>query len=220
MTSSSRREWLIPTGLIALTLVPMAGGVVRLADLAGGEVTAANARFFAAPVPVVVHIVSAVLYCLVGAFQFAPRFRRRRPARHRALGRLLVLSGLAAGVSALWMTVFYPYPEGDGDLLAGFRLVFGSAMLLSLVLGFVTIRRRDVVGHRAWMIRAYAIAQGAGTQAVVAVVWMVFVGGATGMTRTLLLGAGWVINVVFAEWLIRRRLRRPARTPVAAVPAT
>jgi uncharacterized membrane protein len=215
--TSNRREWLIPAGLIALTLVPMGGGVVRLADLAGGEVTADNARFFDAPVPVVVHIITAVVYCLVGAFQFAPGFRRRRPARHRALGRILIPCGLAMGVTALWMTVFYPYPEGDGDLLAGFRLVFGLAMLLSFVLGFIAIRRRDVVGHRAWMIRAYALAQGAGTQAVVTVLWVLFVGGAAGMTRTLLLGAGWVINVGVAEWLIRRRLRRPARTRVAAV---
>lgn len=38
-------------------------------------------------------------------------------------------------------------------------------MAACLVLGFTAIRRRDIAAHRAWMIRAYAIGLGAGTQA-------------------------------------------------------
>lgn len=208
MTSSRRADWLVPTALIALTLIPMGGGAIRLTDLAGGEVTPENARFFAAPLPVVLHIVGAVVYCLAGAFQFSPGFRRRKPATHRVLGRILIPAGLLMALTGLWMTLFYPYPEGDGDLLASFRLVTGSATVLALVLGFTAIRRRDIVRHRAWMVRAYAIAQGAGTQALVTIAWVVLVGPATGITRTLLLGAGWVINVAFAEWVIREPGRR------------
>ncbi|WP_433273556.1 DUF2306 domain-containing protein [Actinosynnema sp. CS-041913] len=219
MTSSTRAGWLIPTALIALTLVPMAGGAVRLADLAGGEVTPDNARFFAAPLPVVAHILSAVLYCVVGALQFAPRFRGRRPGTHRVLGRLLVPAGLAMGLTGLWMTLFYAWPEGDGDLLAAFRLVFGSAMVASIVLGFAAIRRRDFARHRAWMIRGYAIAQGAGTQALVTLSWVLLVGPAEGMTRTLLLGAGWAINVAVAEWIIRGRPTRPTQAAAGSAKA-
>jgi hypothetical protein len=39
------------------------------------EITLANARFFASPLPVVVHIVSASVYAILGAFQFASGFR-------------------------------------------------------------------------------------------------------------------------------------------------
>ena len=74
MTSSTRSEWLIPAGLIALSVIPVAAGTVRLVQLGGGaEITPDNARFFAAPLPVVLHIISASLYCIMGAFQFAPR---------------------------------------------------------------------------------------------------------------------------------------------------
>ena len=208
MTSSRRADWLVPTALIVLTLIPMAGGAIRLDDLAGGEVTPENARFFASPVPVVLHIVGAVVYCLGGAFQFSRGFRARKPGTHRVLGRVLVPAGLLMALTGLWMTVFYPYPVGDGDLLAAFRLVFGSATVVALVLGFTAIRRRDVLRHRAWMIRAYAIAQGAGTQAFVTIAWVVLVGPATGLTRTLLLGLGWVINVAVAEWVIAEPARR------------
>ena len=49
----------MPAGLIALSLVPIAAGAMRLAELASGaEITPENARFFAAPLPVVVHILS------------------------------------------------------------------------------------------------------------------------------------------------------------------
>ena len=34
---------------------------------------------FAQPLPVVLHVLSASVYCALGAFQFAPGFRRRRP---------------------------------------------------------------------------------------------------------------------------------------------
>ena len=39
-------------------------------------------------------------------------------------------------------------------------------MILCLVLGLRAILRRDVPTHRAWMIRAYALGLGAGTQVV------------------------------------------------------
>ena len=65
----------------------------------------------------------------------------------------------------------------------------------------------------AWMIRAYAIGLGAGTQA--------FTGGLGGavfgtgnLAGDLAKGAAWVINVAVAEWAIRRptpvRRRRTA----------
>ena len=81
--------WLI-AALLVLSVVPLINGAFRLTQLAGGtEVTPASARFFASPVPVVLHIVSAAVYSILGAFQFAAGFRRRYPGWHRTAGRLL-----------------------------------------------------------------------------------------------------------------------------------
>jgi uncharacterized membrane protein len=125
---------------------------------------------------VVVHILSAGVYALLGAFQFANRFRRRWPSWHRAAGRLLVGCGLLVGLSGLWMTLFYPLPKSDGALLYVFRLLFGSSMVVSIGLGFTTIRRGDVNGHRVWMARAYAIGLGAGTQMLTLMVGEIIAG--------------------------------------------
>ena len=131
VNSSARAEWLVIALLIVLSAVPVGAGAVRLAQLTGGaEITPENARFFAAPLPVVLHILSASLFCILGAFQFAPGIRRRRPGRHRAAGRLVVPAGLVAALSGLWLTHFYPPVMGDGPLLYGLRLVVGSAMTL------------------------------------------------------------------------------------------
>jgi uncharacterized membrane protein len=201
--------------------MPVVAGAARLTELTtGAEVTPDNARFFAMPVPVVVHIISASVYCLLGAFQFAHGFRRRRPGWHRAAGRLLVPCGLAAALSGLCMTVFYPRPASDNELVLVFRLVFGSAMVLCIVLGFAAIRRRDIGRHRHWMMRGYAIGLGAGTQVLTHLPWIVVYGQPAGLSRALLMFAGWAINVVVAEWFIRRPVRSTRPVAPAAVPAS
>jgi uncharacterized membrane protein len=213
MSSATRTDWLIPTGLIALSLIPMAAGGVRLVQLGGGaEITPENARFFAAPLSVAGHIVGSVVFCLLGAFQFAPGFRRRHPVSHRVAGRVLVPCGLIAALTGLWMTQFHPPASFTGPLPASFdgpvlyviRLLAGSAMALCLCLGVAAVLRRDIPSHQAWMIRGYAIGIAAGTQAFTHLPWFLFPGIRGELARTLCMGAGWVINLAVAEWLIAR----------------
>ena len=224
--TSRRADLLVPGLLILLSLVPAIAGTARLAQLAGhAQVTTANARFFAHPLPVVLHILAVIPYSMVGAFQFSSGFRRRNRAWHRAAGKLLAVCGLVAALSGLWMAHFYPWPDGDGVGLYFERLIFGTAMLLSIVLGLDAIRRCDFVAHGAWMTRAYAIGLGAGTQVLTHLPWFILVGKPGESARTVLMGAGWLINVAVAEWIIRRsvRQRRPTQrsgrrwAPTAAV---
>jgi uncharacterized membrane protein len=213
-----RAGWPAPTGLLLLAAIPLLAGAFRLTELAGGaEITPDNARFFAAPVPIVLHIVSVSLFSVLGAFQFPQRFRRRRPRWHRAAGRLLVVCGLLTALTGLWLTLFSEIPALDRGLVDVLRLVFGTAMLVSIVLGFAAIRRRDVARHRAWMIRGYAIGMGAGTQAFTHLPWMLLVGPPDKLARALLMGAGWVINLIVAEWVIRKGRSKPVgRAPRAS----
>lgn len=201
---TSRRSWPVPVALVVLSVIPVVAGIVRIIQLAGGpQLIPADDRFDRLPVALVVHIVGAVVYALVGTLQFLPRFRRRHWAWHRRAGRVLAVAGLMVAGSALWLTLFYEPKPGTGDLLYVLRLSFASAMAASLVLGFAAIRRRDIPAHRAWMIRAYAIGVAAGTQA-----FTEGIGGAvfgTGEVRgDLAKGAAWVINLTVAELAIRR----------------
>ncbi|HXA59340.1 MAG TPA: DUF2306 domain-containing protein [Streptosporangiaceae bacterium] len=210
----------VPFALVALVLVPAIAGCLRLVELAGGpHLMPANPRISASPVPVVVHIVCAVLYAIVGAFQFSAALRRRRPGWHRVAGRVVVVLGLAVAFSALWMTQFYLRQPGTGELAYVFRLGFGSTMAASIILGFTAIRRGDVARHRAWMTRAYALALGAGTQVFTQGIGTA-VFGASELTTDLSLGAGWAINLAVAEYIIRRRIssRRTSRARTKVAP--
>ncbi|SDY36877.1 Uncharacterized membrane protein [Amycolatopsis xylanica] len=209
--AKKKSDWRILTGLLLLCAFPIVAGSTRVAELSSSApVTPENARFFAVPLPVIVHIVAASLYCVVGAFQFAPGLRRRRLGLHRVSGRALVPLGLAAALSGLWMTFFYPSPPGDGALLFAFRIFFGSGMVVALVLGTVAVLRRDIRRHRGWMIRGYAIGMGAGTQVFTHLPWAVAFGAPGEFTHALLMAAGWVINLAVAEWVIGRTARPAA----------
>ena len=130
--------------------------------------------------------------------------RRRWPGRHRAAGRFLVAAGLVAALSGLWMATRYAIVPADSALPHGLRLLFGSAMALAIVLGCLAILRRDVVRHQAWMRRACAIGLGAGTQALIQIPPLLIIGEPDDLSRALMMGAGWVLNLAVAEWLIRR----------------
>lgn len=205
-----RREWLVPAALLLLSLVPAGGGVYRVLEVAlGGEVTPANARFFDAPTPVVLHGVGCVLFAVLGAFQFAPGARRNL-RRHRLRGVIFIPSAIVVAVTGLWMEATYELPAHDGALLSVFRGIFGVGMIATTVLGVRALLARRFAEHGAWMMRTYAIGMGAGTQAVVLLPWMVLVGDPGALERALLMGAGWGINVAFVEWILRRKARRAA----------
>ena len=128
MSTIGKTHPLVVVGLLMLTTVPLVAGAFRVVELMGNaEITAENARFFAAPIPVVTHIVSSLLFCVFGAFQFSPRLRRSRPGWHRAGGRIAVPMGFAAALSGLWMTQFYPWAGYDGPALYVIRLVVGTS---------------------------------------------------------------------------------------------
>ena len=202
-----RLGWPVPAALVALSAIPLIVGALRLLQLAGGpELIPAEERFAGFPLAVALHILGAATYVLLGALQFVPRVRRRHRTWHRRAGRVLIVAGLLVAASALWMTLLYAAKPGTGELLYVLRLVFGCALVACLVLGFAAIRRRLLPAHRAWMIRAYAIALAAGTQA-----FTQGLGGAVFGTGELQCdlshGAGWVINLAVAEWVIRRPTR-------------
>ena len=222
--AGSKRSWPVPAALIALVTIAVIAGVLRLVQLSGGPATLpANPRYDASPVPVVVHVVSAIVFALVGAFQFVPRLRRRPRAWHRRAGRVVVVAGLGVALSALWLNQFFPRAHATRDIVYPLRWVFGVALVVTLVLGFRAARSRNFPRHRVWMIRSFAIALVGGTQ-----VFTLWFGGAifgTGdIAQALMIVGAWAINLAVAEWVIRRpararRRRVGASRRVESIPA-
>ena len=67
------------------------------------------------------------------------------------------------------------------------------------------------------MMRGYAIGLGAGTQALTYLPWFLIVGTPPGeLSKALLMGTGWAINLAVAEAVIRNRPILPARSSASA----
>lgn len=218
-TRRASARW-VPFALVALSLVPVLSGSLRLGGLLGGpQIMPADPRIAAFPLPVVLHILSVVPYSLLGAFQFSAGLRRSRPGWHRAVGRVLVPLALAVAGSGLWMTLAYPTKPGAGALLFGFRIAVGVGMAASVALGFAAIRRGDVARHGAWMTRTYALALGAGTQVLTGAFGPLLVGTSV-LANDLTMAAAWAINLAVAEVVIRRGRRRSPRDRVGVPTGT
>jgi len=196
-------------GLLLLSAVPMLAGLARLFSLSTGAFALdGNARFAADPWTAALHIVGATAFATAGAFQLVPSLRRG--AWHRIAGRVLSVAGIGAALAGTWMALRWVPKDLDSPALNAIRTVVALAMITFIVLGFITARRRDFEAHRAWMLRAYALFLGAGTQ--------FFTAGFTALPfmrpylseelNAAAMAAGWVINVLAVEWILRRRRQR------------
>jgi uncharacterized membrane protein len=204
---SKKSDLLIPFGLILLCFVPIFGGAMRISELTNNStITPQNERFFTAPSVVVAHIICSLVYGLLGALQFSRGFRRKFIQWHRKAGTVLVFLGFTSALTGLWMTQTFPHVPTDGPTLYWVRIIVGVAMTLCLLWAVLAIRQKQFKHHGAWMIRAYALGMGAGTQVFTHLPWVIALGGIpTGLERDAAMAAGWLINALLAEWILWRK---------------
>jgi uncharacterized membrane protein len=117
-------------------------------------------RYVEQPWLAYLHLTPGVLYLLGAPLQLAYRFRSRHYTFHRRLGRVLAGAAMISGVFALIFGGLFSY---GGLPEASAAVVFGLWFLTCLVLAVRAIRRDDIVQHRRWMIRAFAIGIGIAT---------------------------------------------------------
>jgi uncharacterized membrane protein len=106
------------------------------------------------------HIGPGALYLVGGCLQLSYRFRSRHYTFHRRLGRVLFGSALLSGVFALVIGILFPF---GGIIHGAAAVVFGLWFIACLILAVRAIRRDDIVHHRRWMIRAFAVGVAVGT---------------------------------------------------------
>ena len=163
-------------------------------------------------VALVVHVPSAALAMILGALQFVPRIRARRPV-HRAIGRtFLCLGTLAFVVTGIPLALSTP----DGNITRFGVLVPAVLWPVVAVVAFRAIRAGDVARHREWMIRLYAITFFAITTRLIVPLMLLVqvpvmssrydgdVQAAVSASIPIGQWLGWIINLAVAEWIIRR----------------
>lgn len=128
-----------------------------------------NPGFAQFPVIIGAHVVSGALYLACGLMQFVAPVRARWPAVHRVTGRVAIGSGVVAGITAIAITVLFPF---HGPAAVYWVMPFAVLFIVALVTAFDRARRGDFAKHREWMIRAFAIDTGIATMRLIFVPWL------------------------------------------------
>ena len=150
-----------------------------------------------------VHIVLGTAFLILSAVQFSPELRARNRSWHRSAGKVAMICGIVAGLSGVWLVVAYPPSALATPFMDGIRILVGTSLAVAVALAYRAVRRRDILAHRAWMIRAFALAIAGTTQALVIGLWLAIVGELTPESATALITIGFLINILIAEWRIR-----------------
>ncbi len=208
-----KRDYMIPGALFFLGLLPILTGTMTVIEVKtlidSGEPAGDYYTYVSYPWIIISHIIFGSVFNLLGPFQFVPVIRRRWPRMHRMMGRIFIISGLLTVLGAIWMNQFFP--AYGGILKYTSILIFGIAMLATMFIAVRAILRRDIVMHRKWMIRTFAIGLGVSVQRLILLPYFAMFGIPEGNILGAQLWMGWLISIAVGEWWIRRT----EDTPVA-----
>ena len=190
------------------------------------------------PAWLLLHIACGVAALIAGPFQFVASLRASHPVVHRATGYIYLAAVLLGGCASLRLSPDTAQFAADGlndntafELLGVAPTALGilpnttydSSQFPLVVLAFATLaivwivtsaaalvraRQRRFADHRAWMIRSYSITFGAVTVRLIALPLLVVT--QNPVVATTLTFWSWILNLLVAEWLVRRTPRAVA----------
>lgn len=158
-----------------------------------------------------IHILAGTVFMLLGPLQFIPSIRRHWPKIHRVSGRVFLVCGLIAAATGLG--VEFTFPLRGGYVKRAAMVLFSLAMLVALALAWRAAIRRRIDLHRAWVVRAYAIGLALSTTRLYFIPAYLMYGNPSQFEAATVTWAGFCINCVVAEWIVRRSRRTQREKP-------
>lgn len=157
------------------------------------------ASFYQRPWAIWLHFMFGPVALIAGALNFRHAIRRSRPAIHRKLGEAYVLSALVTGLAGGWLAL---HAYGGLNTRLGFSGL-AIATLITTGMAYRTVRARDFVAHRRWMIRSYAMILAAVTLRIhLPLLAMYFQ--AFDPAYQVVAWSCWVPNLLVAELVVRK----------------
>jgi uncharacterized membrane protein len=95
------------------------------------------------------HTLCGVTALLAGPVQFSTRLRMRYLKLHRALGRVYVVSVFIGALTGIALAAGRPGMPGTS--------MQAAAWIVCTTAALITARNRQIVQHRQWMVRSYAV---------------------------------------------------------------
>ena len=95
------------------------------------------------------HTLSGIFALLIGPINFSSRIRQRYLQLHRVLGRIYVISVFVGSFTGIALAAGRPGLPGTSMQAAAWMVCTTAAL--------ITARNRQIVQHRQWMARSYAV---------------------------------------------------------------
>ena len=95
------------------------------------------------------HTLAGIFALLIGPINFSSRIRQRHLKLHRVLGRIYVVSVFVGAATGVALACGRPGFPGTS--------MQAAAWMVCTTAAFITARNRQIVQHRQWMARSYAV---------------------------------------------------------------
>jgi hypothetical protein len=155
-----------------------------------------------------IHITAGSLCIATALIQFSRYILKKTKAIHRWSGKIYVFVVLFLGApTGLYMSFFAKGSFWERSLF----MFMASWWFITTLYGLNTIRKKNVLGHKIWMMRSYAMAMTAVTFRVYHILF--YLSGWDHLANyELSLWISVIGNMLFAEWIIYRKSRNYLRT--------
>ena len=148
------------------------------------------------------HVLCGLIALVIGPFQFWARIRNGFPKVHRIGGRVYLISVFIGAVAGMAMAV----TSSRGLAFGSGLFVLAVAWLLTSGMAFVSIRKRNFIQHKQWMVRSYVVTFAFVTDRVINKVMLYFGIGQITDRLALISWAGWAISLLLTEVIIQGKL--------------
>lgn len=147
------------------------------------------------------HIVLALISLITGPLGVIKKLRTKSTAFHRWNGRIYVLSIVLNFLPGVYVSFFATggWPSTVGFLILNL-LWFGTTLL-----GYIHIRRKNVVRHRSWMLRSFVLAFANMFIYVIVAISHRVLQFSYAASYTAAVWLCWAISLCIAELLIRQK---------------
>jgi uncharacterized membrane protein len=95
------------------------------------------------------HTLAGIFALLIGPINFSSRIRQRHLQLHRVLGRIYVICVFIGAATGVALATGRPGFPGTS--------MQAAAWIVCTTAAFITARNRQIIQHRQWMARSYAV---------------------------------------------------------------
>jgi len=151
-----------------------------------------------------IHVCSAIFTLLAGFTQFNSSILKNKPSVHRTMGKIYVV-----------VVLFFAAPSGffiglfaNGGFYSKISFIILSILWFWFTLkAFIAIKMRQVITHKAFMLRSFALAFSAITLRLWKVILVYLFHPSPMDVYQIIAWLGWIPNVMLIEFIIFKQKR-------------